>query len=191
MNLTIITSNPGKAEEMKQWLQLDPAITLVHKDMPLQEIQDNDIEQVAKHKALSVFERYKEPFIVEDTGIFFEAYRDFPGMYTKQLFQAIGYKGILKLTEEDNRAYFKTVIAYMDATLPEPMLFTGMTHGKITREVGKESKPGMPYDSIFLSEGADKLNSELTPAEERQVKHRAKALREFSVFFNEYAKGFS
>lgn len=191
MNLTIITGNPGKAAEMKQWLELDPAITLVHKDMPLQEIQDNDIEQVAKHKALSVFERYKEPFIVEDTGIFFEAYRDFPGMYTKQLFEAIGYKGILKLTEEDNRAYFKTAIAYMDATLPEPMIFTGTTHGTITPDIGPDAKPGLPYDSIFIPDEIQKHNSGLTPEEERQVKHRAKALREFSKFFNEYSKGFS
>lgn len=188
MILTIVTGNPGKVAEIKQWLDLDPSIEIIHKDIPFNEIQDNDIEQVAKHKALAVFAQYSEPFIVEDTGIFFEAYKDFPGMYTKQLFNAVGYKGILKLTEEDNQAYFKTALAYMDMSLTEPMIFTGVTKGVIAREVGPQGKPGLPYDAIFMPEGLGKYNSELTDEEDKQNKHRAKALREFAKFFNTYAQ---
>jgi non-canonical purine NTP pyrophosphatase (RdgB/HAM1 family) len=189
MTLAIITGNPGKQREFQEWLKLPPSVTLDFKDFPIQEIKSLDVEEVAKAKALSVYHQfYQEPFLVEDTGLYFEAYHHFPGAFPKIMFESLGYKGLLKLTEEDDCAYFKSVIAYMDKTLSEPKLFVGITKGKISRTIDDKAMPGFPYDNIFIPEGATTTNSRLTFEALVKNNHRAKSITLFSDFYTTYAQ---
>lgn len=184
MKLFIITGNPGKAEQIKKWLNIPNDIIVEHKDIDIPEIKDPSIETVAYHKALEVAKIFKEPFIVEDTGFFLEEYKDFPGAFTKSIFYAIGYEGLLKLAEKNNKAYFKSVIAYIDPTLKEPKIFTGVCKGHIITDIDNKAMKGLPHDNFFIREGETRRNSELSFEELKIGHHRANAVQQFSDFLN-------
>ena len=44
----------------------------------------DSLEEVAQAKAEQAFEQLKKPVIVEDTGVFFEAYSNFSGQIAKR-----------------------------------------------------------------------------------------------------------
>ena len=188
MKLTIVTGNPGKVREIKDWLNLQTPIEIQHEDFNIPEIQSLNLEKVARQKALDISKIYSEPFIVEDVGIFFEAYHQFPGVFTKYVFKQLGYEGLFQLVEKNNKAFFKSIIVYIDSTLNEPKLFTGITEGSIRRKIDSTISSDFPFDDIFIPNGFEKVYSQLSSEELKHTKHRAKSLNSFSQFFTEHAK---
>jgi XTP/dITP diphosphohydrolase len=57
-------------------------------------------------------------------------------------------------------------------------LVEGRQQGRILR--ARRGTGGFGYDPIFLGEGQDRTNAELTPAEKDSISHRGKALRALS-----------
>jgi len=96
--------------------------------------------------------------LVDDTGIYFDAYTDFPWALTKYIYKGIGLAWIQKLFdgEKNMKAHFQTVLWYMDDSLEEPLLFVWEIHGslsfdRLTKEWG-EHDHHLPYDLIFIPE---------------------------------------
>ena len=54
----------------------------------------------------------KKPLIVDDAGIFFDGFNQFPGALAKYVMQGIGIKGILKLIQNKQKAAFRNVITF-------------------------------------------------------------------------------
>jgi len=173
--LFFISSNNSKFQEAQQIASSD--LTLIQEDVELIEIKSLNQEKVLLSKARQAFEKLKKPVIVDDTAIYFEQYKDFPGTFTKFLFKAIGFEGVEKLLENKNRsAFFKTMICYKDANIEK--VFSGIWKGKIIEEVSKKFNPDWQYNSIFVPEDCDNVLSEI-PLEERARKsHRRKAFNE-------------
>jgi non-canonical purine NTP pyrophosphatase (RdgB/HAM1 family) len=172
-NVYFVTGNKSKFEEAREILRKSD-INLIQTKLNLKETQTLNQEEVLIEKARQAFEVLQKPVIVDDTGIYFEEYANFPGTYTKLLFEGIGFKGLLRLLKTKNKgAYFKTLICYKDDKTEK--VVSGIWKGRITSKISKKFNPDWQYNSIFMPSGYKKTLSEI-PIEERAKKsHRKKA----------------
>ena len=147
------------------------------------EIQDNDIENIAKASATDALKKTGLPLIVEDAGLFIEALNGFPGPYSSYVYQTLGTKGILKLMEkiEKRGASFHSVVAFCS---PKENLrtFHGEVRGKISLQ--ERGSHGFGFDPIFEPSNSDrKTFAEMSIHEKNKFSHRAQALREFAKWY--------
>jgi len=150
------------------------------------EIQSANLKEIAQTSAQDAFKRCHLPVIVEDAGLFIEALRGFPGPYAAYAYKTIGNKGLLKLMEnvEDNRARFRSVIAYCDNSSCVPVCFEGEAAGKITTEERRgNGKSGFGFDPIFQPSGSEKTFAEMNIEEKNGFSHRAKAVCKFAEWY--------
>jgi XTP/dITP diphosphohydrolase len=153
--------------------------------MEYDENHDLSMEEIAKCASKKIAEELGKPIVLEDTGLFFQAYENFPGALPKFVFNTLGYKGIMKVLDgESRKAYFKTVAAYCEPG-KEPILFEGKMDGKITSEVFDEDKDAMPYDRIFIPEGYDKTISSMDMNLKNSFSQRGEAFRKFGDYIKE------
>ncbi len=169
-----VTSNEGKFAEAQGIFK-----DLIQKNIGYTEIQADTLEEVASYGMKEVVERLQGPVMLEDAGLFIEALKGFPGVYSAYVQKTIGNDGILRLMQgrEDRKAYFRSVVAYTEPGI-KPRLFKGEVHGRI----GFESRgdKGFGYDPIFYV--GEKSLGELEIVEKNRISHRAasmKALREW------------
>lgn len=182
MKISFVTTNRHKFLEVKKILS-EFGIGAEQVDEELPE-PDGTIDFVAKHKARHAADKLGKPVVVEDTGLFFESYTNFPGPNPKFVFESIGYDGIMRLLKGLSRkAYFRTAAAYCEPG-KEPMLFDGIMKGEITEKVFNPGRDAMPYDRIFIPEGHDRTISDMTLEEKNRLSQRAMAFRKLGEFLS-------
>jgi XTP/dITP diphosphohydrolase len=182
--LYFITGNTGKVTEATE--KLKPfQIQIVQKDLGYPEIQADSLLEVAQFGVNHVKPRFKKPFILEDAGLFIDAFHGFPGVYSKYVFYTIGLPGILRLLDEQkNRsALFRSVFALFIPT-KDPLFFTGETKGNIT--LLQKGSGGFGYDPLFIPEGSTKTFAEMDIVEKNKCSHRGKALTQIVEFFKQH-----
>ena len=98
MKLKVITSNPGKvAEYQKSFDGL--GIEMEHLKHPYDEVQSSDLEEVV-HKGMDeLISAGIRNFIVDDSGLFVDSLKGFPGVWSAYAQKTIGNPGILKLMD--------------------------------------------------------------------------------------------
>ncbi|KPJ55228.1 hypothetical protein AMJ47_01220 [Parcubacteria bacterium DG_72] len=181
MKIIFITTNKHKFEEVRDILK-DYPIELEQLSMEYEENHDSGIEEIAGAAARKLATEIGKPIVLEDTGLFFEAYNNFPGALPKFVFNTIGYKGIFKLLEgESRKAYFKTIAAYCEPN-KEPVLFGGIMRGGITNKIYNKDKEAMPYDRIFIPENESKTISSMTLEEKNALSQRAESFKKFGNY---------
>lgn len=184
MKIYFVTTNKHKFQEAKDVLSEYPII-LEQLNLEYEENHDQSMEEIVRTASKKLANRLNKPIILEDTGLFFEAYNNFPGALPKFVFNTLGYKGIFKLLEGGSkRAFFRTIAAFCEPG-KEPVLFEGIMKGKMTRKVHNLDKDAMPYDRIFIPEGKDKTISDMTLKEKNSFSQRAEAFRKFGEFIME------
>jgi XTP/dITP diphosphohydrolase len=147
-----------------------------------EEIQSDSLKEIAQTAAQNAFNRTHLPIFVEDAGLFVDSVGGFPGPYAAYAYKTIQNKGILRLMQgtKERQATFKSVIAYLDETLPEPQIFEGKAEGQITEtERRTTGRVAFGFDPIFQPMGSHKTFAEMTIEEKNGFSHRAKAIREF------------
>lgn len=180
--IAFVTTNKSKIDEINDVLK-EYGFEAVQKDAEKREDKDADMETVAKSAARELAQELNIPLIVEDTGLFFKAYDNFPGPQPKFVFKGIGYDGIFRLLEgKDRRAYFETVIAYCEPG-EEPVCFDGKMQGKITQEIFGPQSEYMPYDSIFVVDGTKNPICKMTMQEKGNLSQRGEATKKLGEFF--------
>jgi XTP/dITP diphosphohydrolase len=181
MKIFVATTNNDKYDEISGVLKVYN-IETEHFMLDLRE-EDDSLEKIVRSKALQAFEKIKKPVITDDTGIFFEAYENFPGHRAKRVFCKIGYKGLLKKLKGKNRkAFFKSVICYTDGSVIKS--FKGIIKGTITDSVKENSRKKFPYDSLFIPEGFSSTLSEIPWEKRIKLSHRSKAVQAFARWFS-------
>lgn len=176
--LIVVTGNKDKFREISLVLK-EFGIEPVMKGIKLDEVGDT-LEEVAMRKVNEAYGKLRRPLIVDDTGIFFKAYRNFPGIYAKRIYLGIGFQGLLKLLENKSReAYFRSVVCYCDGKC---RIFSGELHGSIQRKVYRDkfSRGKFPYERIFIPEGMKKPISLMPLQKKIKFSHRAIAVRKFA-----------
>jgi len=180
MKLYFATGNTHKLEEARAVLS-DYAITVEQLDDKGHEAKEATIQDVARTAAQRLAEKHKKPVIVDDTGVFFEAYKNFPGAHPRLMFELLGYKGLMKLLGERREAYFLCCVA---CCMPgkKPVLFEGRLDGRIAKKPADLRKDVMPYERIFVPKGMKKTISALTRVEKNKISHRAAAFRKLGEY---------
>jgi len=179
----LLTTNPGKVEEIKLHLKKF-GIDVVAKDIEIPEIKSDEQEEVAIEKVKFAAKKIKKTVIAEDTGIYFEAYKNFPGTNSRWVFATIGYEGIFKLLEGKNRkACFKTTVGFCEPG-KKPKTFVGICKGEIANKLRGTPHHRLPYDAVFIPEGDEKTFAEMAKDEKAKYSHRAKALEKFAKWIN-------
>lgn len=183
MPLAFVTTNKHKFSEVSEVLK-PFNVNIEQVVLDYAENHDSSLEEVATTASTEVSKQLNRPVILEDTGLFFEAFEGFPGALPKFVFKTLGYRGIFKLLENEKRdAYFKTVAAYCEPG-GTPKLFIGIMRGKITTEIFDAEKDLMPYDRIFIAdELPGKILSRLSIVEKNQVSQRGQAFRHFGEWY--------
>jgi XTP/dITP diphosphohydrolase len=174
MKIRFCTTNPGKLAEAQARLgPLGYSVEGARPEAP--EIQADMLEAVARAKAQSLIGSLEPPFFCEDAGLFIDALKGFPGVYSHPAFKTIGNEGILRLlmTESRRTATFRAVIALVEAD-HAIRLFLGEAPGLIARS--PRGTNGFGFDPIFEPIGSTRTFAQFDAAEKGQVSHRGRAL---------------
>jgi XTP/dITP diphosphohydrolase len=179
--ITFITTNKHKFEEVKNILD-EFRIEVEQLVMEYDENKETSMDEVCKKASKELAEKLNKSIFVEDTGLFFDAYDNFPGPLPKFVFNGIGFEGIFRLLKDKNRsAYFKTVIGYCEPG-KSPILFEDIMTGKFSEEVIKPEKDVMPYDHIFIPEGCNKVIAEMDMETKNSFSQRGKVARKLGEY---------
>ncbi|MBS7614861.1 XTP/dITP diphosphatase [Candidatus Bathyarchaeota archaeon] len=177
-----VTGNIHKYFEARQILAEFNIASAMLK-IKVSEIQDDDVENVAKTSAKEAAKTSGLPIIVEDAGLFIEALNGFPGPYSKFVYNTIGLKGVLRLlgNEQKRAAYFKSVVAFCDSE-GTVETFSGIVEGIIANKIRGTS--GFGFDPIFEPKGKlGKTFGEMSIEEKSSISHRSQALRKFAKWY--------
>ena len=182
MNLAVVTSNANKAREVAAYFT--GVLEVEHVALECPEFRNDDVGEIAREKAEFAYRAIARPLIVDDTGLFIDALRGFPGPYAAYVHDTIGNAGVLKLMEgvEERGAHFETAIAF--AREDGIRIFRGILPGTI---VAPRGEGGFGYDPIF--EHAGQTLAEMPLAEKSRISHRARALEAFRAWVEREATG--
>ena len=173
MKLKVITSNPGKVAEFQKAFA-DMGIEMEHLRLPYDEVQTSELEEVVEKGMAEIRAKGVRDFIIDDSGMFVNALKGFPGVYSAYVQKTIGNDGILKLMEgvEDRSAVFKCCIGCdIDG---RTIIVTGTCDGYIMREA--RGSEGFGYDPIFSPDGK-RTFAEIGIEEKNTMSHRGNAIK--------------
>ena len=176
--LFFASSNEHKFQEAERILaNLGMQINLFK--TTLEEIQSNNLNDIAEKKAINAYDLIQKPVIIEDDGLFINALDGFPGPYSSYVYDTIGNKGIMNLLENSKvrDAKFVSIIAYCDSDC-DVKLFESSIPGKISSII---EKGGWGYDPIFIPDGESKTYANVSDKD--KFSHRSAALTKFSNWF--------
>ena len=168
MQINLVTSNLGKVKEFKAIF--GDSVVINHIEMEYRELRSDDPEEIAKESAKRLSEELKKPIVVEDSGLFIESLKDFPGTCSSYIHKRIGLKGILKLMEniKERNCIYKSAVSYCKPG-KEPISFLGEEKGTVAIEI--KGNNGFGHDPIFIPEntrttsGTTSVGSEKTYGE--------------------------
>jgi XTP/dITP diphosphohydrolase len=171
-----VTRNKNKLREFEEILETK----FEQIELDLDEIQEIDVQKVIEHKAREAYAKTKEPAIVEDTGLYFEAWNDLPGALIKWFEKAVGYEKLAQMLGEDRRAKAQTVIGYYDGKNHKN--FSGEIQGSIAPE--PRGQTGFGWDIIFIPKGHEKTFAEMGPEEKNKISMRRIAIEHLKKFLD-------
>lgn len=175
--MKVITSNPGKLREFQQELS-SLGIELEHARVEYEEIQTDRLEDVVRHGLEELKDRGLDNFIIDDSGLFIDSLKGFPGVYSAYALKTLDCKGILRLLEgeKDRSAHFQCCIGSSISGLAD-IVTCAKAHGTITyREKGEG---GFGFDPIFQPNRDRRTYAEIPLDEKNKVSHRGRAIRSF------------
>lgn len=183
MRLYFVTTNKHKFTEAADIMrQYD--IKLVQINQSYEENHDSSLEQIAQQAARKMTQQLRKPLVVEDTGLFFQAFSQFPGALPKFIFATLGYRGIFKLLAGESRgACFKTAVAFAQPG-HDPIIFTATMEGEITTTIHHPRKDVMPYDRIFIPQGETKTISGMSLKKKNSFSQRSKVFHQLGQFLS-------
>lgn len=174
MKLAFVTGNKGKLAEAR--VALEPlGIEVEMRDLKPMEIQGDSLEQISLEKARAIRHLIDVPYIVDDGGLFVDALKGFPGVFSAHALKTIGFPGILRLMEgeRERAAHFAAVVTYHDGK--DFHQFPGRCDGRIGF-APKAKGHGFGFDPIFHATGHDETFAEMSAEAKNALSHRGKAL---------------
>jgi XTP/dITP diphosphohydrolase len=181
MQIRFVTGNAHKAQEAQA--KLKPlGIEVLQHHVPHPEIQADTLEEVSRERALWLRGRVRGAYVVDDAGLFVDALKGFPGVYSAYAYRTLGWQGLLKLLEghDERGARFEVVVAYMEPGLAAPFLFKGVCAGRIAAEAS--GAQGFGFDPVFVPEGSPRSFAELPLDAKNALSHRGRALAKLAAW---------
>lgn len=174
------TGNQGKFDDVAQFVErANPQIKLVQFAEDLPELQSADQRFVAIQKGYEAWRRLKKPVIIDDAGIYFNRYRDFPGVFTKYIYKGIGFEGIQRLISNGDTVYYQLHLVYFYGD-NNYQVFVGRVDGTIKFPEVFPQNPSLPFDTMFVPMGETRTFAELRTSGGREsFDHRIAAFKDF------------
>lgn len=188
MKVTFVTGNKGKVAELQAMLA--PLGWEVVQDLRgYPEIQAPILADVTEYGADHLLASgLQPPFLLEDSGLFVDALKGFPGVFSRHALDTLGCEGILRLMEgvpETNRtATFATDLLFVERTRRRH--FEGVCHGRVALEASGTG--GFGFDPVFIPAARTRTFAEMSMEEKSRVSHRGQAVRLLLSAINQTAK---
>jgi non-canonical purine NTP pyrophosphatase (RdgB/HAM1 family) len=178
------TSNSGKFDEVARYCKQHVSQFMLRQfdhDMP--ELQSRNQQIIAINKAELAWNVLQKPVLVDDSGIYFDRYDQFPGTLTKYIYQGIGFEGLLKLVNPGDKASFLLTMVYIEGP-GQFQLFEGRCEGQIIHPTNFNTEPALPFDAIFVPANETRTYAELRhTADESRFSYRIRALQKFLAWY--------
>lgn len=166
-SITLVTSNLNKLREFKAILE--PRIKVEHISLEFPELRHDDNRKIAEMSAEMISQKLQKAVVVEDSGIFITALKDFPGTCSAYVHKKIGLKGILKLMagikeirkngKINRQCFYKSAVAYCEPG-KKAISFLGTEEGIIAEEI--RGKNGFGHDPIFIPIEKNPINENIS-----------------------------
>ena len=151
---------------------------LEHLKTTYPEIQADTIDETIIPGLNWLMERHNRPMMIDDSGLFIDSLKGFPGVYSAYVFKTVGCDGILRLMEgfKERSARFECCIGFM---VPggKPSISRGTSRGSISK--AKAGTGGFGYDPIFIPEGHTKTFAQFDIPAKNKISHRGRAIEAF------------
>jgi len=173
LRILFCTGNRGKLKEVQAiFASMGHDVEQLDEDCP--EIQADTLEEVVESALKWLWERHRKPIMIDDSGLFIDSLKGFPGVYSAYAYKTLGCQGILKLMDGPigRKAEFRCCAGYVNAQ-GETTMMSGVSRGTITLEM--KGIGGFGFDPIFMPEGETKTFAELDLAVKNGLSHRGKA----------------
>lgn len=177
MNAVFVTSNENKFKEFQRILGGD----ISRINLELEELQEMDLELIVEHKAKQAYAMMKMPVIVEDAGLFLDAWGGFPGPFTKWFDETAGYASLPTFVPKNNRGVEWVVLyGYYDGVIFET--FKGNLRGIV---VTKPKGEGWGFGKYIMPDGHEETLGELGDDVCDKIGARGKAIKKLKKFLTE------
>ena len=189
MRILFATGNENKIIEAQETLaplgHTVEGLLIDGKRPDFNEPKELGLETVAEAKILQALtliegtELRGSAILVEDSGIFLDAFPNWPGAESSDVEKEIGLSGIIeKVNKSEIRgAEFRAVAILSDGS--NFWKSRGVCRGSISNEI--KGQKGFGYDPIFIpSEGDGRTFGELGAEVKNQISHRKKAMQGLS-----------
>ena len=178
-DLVFVTGNKHKLEIAQSVLGLYD-INVKNIDLNVDEVQSEDIEQVAIKSALKAAKELNTPVIKTDVGFEIEALNGFPGAFGKYVFKWLETDGILKLLEDKENRNGKAIEVLAYAT-PSGDYKTFKTETKFTIRMTPKGE-GSTMDKLMEIKGQKDNYGSLS------LEEKLKWWKKNNNYFHEFAK---
>jgi XTP/dITP diphosphohydrolase len=142
------------------------------------EIQADTLEETIVPGLNWLMGRYERPIMIDDSGLFIDALKGFPGIFSSYVFRTVGCDGILRLMEgvKNRSARFECCIGFL-VPGKEPHISKGVAKGSISEK--KAGTGGFGYDPVFVPDGYVKTYAQIEVTEKNKISHRGRAIELF------------
>ena len=189
MRIVFATGNQNKLKEAKEYLEPlghnVEQLLVAGKAPDFIEPQIEDLQQVTLSKleqAIAMMPKSELSscaILVEDSGLFIDSLKGFPGVYSSYAYKTIGPRGILRFmgqTKLRGCEYRAVSILFMQG---KKISKTGICRCEISLEI--TGNGGFGYDPIFIPEVSDgRTFSQMSESEKSSMSHRGKSLKALS-----------
>jgi XTP/dITP diphosphohydrolase len=171
--IRFVTTNEGKFREVSALIAAAD-VRVVHEDRSYPEIQADRLEKVVRFAATILDDQIPGDYLIDDSGLFLDAFGGFPGVYSSYVYKRLGCAGILKLLHD-----VKVRTAVFETAL---LLRKGESHDVLHGECRGTIAPaergtgGFGFDPIFIPEGESRTFAEMSLSEKNRFSHRARAV---------------
>lgn len=158
-----ITGNQSKADYLARQL----GMTLEHQKVELDELQSTDLHVIVEHKLRQAYEVVREPVLVEDVSLEYNALSGLPGPYIKWFVDYAGVEACCRILDgfEDRSAVIKCTFGYYDGK--NVIHFDSEYAGSISMK--PKGLNGFGFDPFFIVDGMDITRAEMSPEENERT----------------------
>lgn len=178
INITFITGNQNKANQVAQWL----GTHVSHKKISLDELQSLDIRKIVEHKARQAYGILKSPVLIEDVSLTFRALGRLPGPFIKWFIEELDHAGLVRLLDGHGDRSADAVCCYGYYDGRELHLFEGEISGSIADS--PKGNSGFGFDPIFIPGGYKITRAEMAEEDYAKTSPRKFALDKLKLFWD-------
>ncbi len=169
------TGNPGKLKEVRKVFS-SIGLEVEQLMAPYPELQVDTLREVVEHGLAYLWDKYQKPLMIDDSGLFIDELRGFPGVYSAYVYRTLGCDGIINLLKgtgaDEPSAHFQCCAGHIDES-GNITIAEGMVDGRIILE--KKGDGGFGFDPIFVPEDQDRTFAQMSLEEKNELSHRSRA----------------